>query len=351
MCEVQKLHYQNSVTVESLTWNNMIWNIRRVELTLSMSRVGTVEYSTLRRLEYGIAVRDQYSIVRVAQNGNSKISPCIFGARWLSSGITYIPLSLIPKNSPLAVSPSVPWQLLSPQKVVLFVPRDPHRTVYGYDRKLYGRKCGPTGRNRHRKELSKALTVTVGSVLRSVTVITAVNRQTNSAKVWWLLIGQLRRKVYIQVASAMCRHCVANFEAQIFPQRETDILSSSSFRITKFGCCIYGRKVTVYGRILTVFYGLRPVKTVTVKCLPGGLTGRIRQEEESDDEEEPAEPEFKYNKKEAMAAVDFLQKIVQHRPDLDEALPLGGYLHKFRASMVHEVEEAKVQRDITSFFK
>ncbi|KAJ6540120.1 hypothetical protein DFH09DRAFT_1089869 [Mycena vulgaris] len=112
--------------------------------------------------------------------------------------------------------------------------------VYGYDRKLYGRKCGPTGRNRHRKELSKALTVTVG--------------------MFWP-IG---------------RHCVANFEAQIFPQRETDILSSSSFRITKFGCCIYGRKVTVYGRILTVFYGLRPVKTVTVKCLPGGLTGRIR---------------------------------------------------------------------------
>ncbi|KAJ6467030.1 hypothetical protein DFH09DRAFT_1112108 [Mycena vulgaris] len=51
-----------------------------------------------------------------------------------------------------------------------------------------------------------------------------------------------------------------------------------------------------------------------------------------------------------MAAVDFLQKTVQHRPDLDEALPLGGYLHRFRASMVHEVEEAKVQRDITSFF-
>ncbi|KAJ6498681.1 hypothetical protein DFH09DRAFT_1103125 [Mycena vulgaris] len=96
--------------------------------------------------------------------------------------------------------------------------RDPHRTVYGYDRKLYGRKCGPTGRNRHRKELSKALTVTV-------------------------CFGPLGG------------HCVANFEAQIFPQRETDILSSSSFRITKFGCCIYGRKVTVYGRILTVFTG------------------------------------------------------------------------------------------------
>ncbi|KAJ6547919.1 hypothetical protein DFH09DRAFT_1087388 [Mycena vulgaris] len=78
------------------------------------------------------------------------------------------------------------------------------------------------------------------------------------------------------------------------------------------------------------------------------IVGYIRRQEEESDE---AEPEFKYNKKEVMAAVDFLQKIVQHRPDLDEALPLGGYLHKFRASMVHEVEEAKVQRDITSFFK
>ncbi|KAJ6565033.1 hypothetical protein DFH09DRAFT_1082145 [Mycena vulgaris] len=41
-----------------------------------------------------------------------------------------------------------------------FSARDPHRTVYGYDRKLYGRKCGPTGLNRNRKELSEALTVT-----------------------------------------------------------------------------------------------------------------------------------------------------------------------------------------------
>lgn len=46
-----------------------------------------------------------------------------------------------------------------------------------------------------------------------------------------------------------------------------------------------------------------------------------------------------------MAAVDLLQKIVQHRPDLDEALPLGGFLHKFRAP------EGKIQREITSFFK
>ena len=52
-----------------------------------------------------------------------------------------------------------------------------------------------------------------------------------------------------------------------------------------------------------------------------------------------------------MAAVDLLQKIMQHHPDLDIALPLGGYLHKFRAAMVREVETGKIQTEITSFFQ
>ncbi|KAJ7724526.1 hypothetical protein B0H16DRAFT_1736716 [Mycena metata] len=68
-------------------------------------------------------------------------------------------------------------------------------------------------------------------------------------------------------------------------------------------------------------------------------------------DEEPEEPEFKYSKKDAMAAVDLLQKIVQHHPDLDEVLPFGGLLHKFWASIIRETEEGKVQGEITSFFK
>ncbi|KAJ6471411.1 hypothetical protein C8R45DRAFT_1104380 [Mycena sanguinolenta] len=75
-----------------------------------------------------------------------------------------------------------------------------------------------------------------------------------------------------------------------------------------------------------------------------------KQNEEEDDEEEPQEPEFTFSNKDALAAVDFLRKIVRHRPDLEVALPLEGYLHKFRAEMVQEVENAKVQANITSFF-
>jgi hypothetical protein len=77
---------------------------------------------------------------------------------------------------------------------------------------------------------------------------------------------------------------------------------------------------------------------------------RNEANEGEDDEEEPPEPEFNFNKKDAMAAVDLLQKVVQHRPDLEVALPLGSYLHKFRAAMVQEAEETKVQTSITSFF-
>jgi hypothetical protein len=76
-----------------------------------------------------------------------------------------------------------------------------------------------------------------------------------------------------------------------------------------------------------------------------------KQDEDSDDDEEAPEPEFNFSKKDAMAAVDLIQKIVRHRPDLEVALPLGGYLHKFRVAMGQEVEDAKVQTNITSFFK
>ncbi|KAJ7823004.1 hypothetical protein B0H13DRAFT_2446610 [Mycena leptocephala] len=76
-----------------------------------------------------------------------------------------------------------------------------------------------------------------------------------------------------------------------------------------------------------------------------------KQDEDSDDDKEAPEPEFNFSKKDAMAAVDLIQKIVRHRPDLEVALPLGGYLHKCRAAMGQEVEDAKVQTNIMSFFK
>lgn len=66
-----------------------------------------------------------------------------------------------------------------------------------------------------------------------------------------------------------------------------------------------------------------------------------RVEESSDSDEELEEPEFKYSKKDAMAAVDLLQKIVQHRPDLDDVLSLGGFLHEFWPSMIRETEEGR----------
>ena len=47
-----------------------------------------------------------------------------------------------------------------------------------------------------------------------------------------------------------------------------------------------------------------------------------KSNEDSDDEEEPLEPEFNLSKTDAMAAINLLQKIVQHLPDLDIALPL-----------------------------
>jgi hypothetical protein len=76
-----------------------------------------------------------------------------------------------------------------------------------------------------------------------------------------------------------------------------------------------------------------------------------KRNEDDDNKDEPQEPEFNFSKKDTMAAVDLLQKIVHHRPDLDVALPLGGYLHKFRAEMLREVEDAKVQTNLMSFFK
>ncbi|KAJ7790630.1 hypothetical protein B0H14DRAFT_2625807 [Mycena olivaceomarginata] len=69
---------------------------------------------------------------------------------------------------------------------------------------------------------------------------------------------------------------------------------------------------------------------------------RNKANEGEDDEEELLEPEFNFNKKDAMEAVNLLQKVVQHWPDLEVALLLGSYLDKFCAAMVQETEETKV---------
>ncbi|KAJ7813882.1 Mycolic acid cyclopropane synthetase-domain-containing protein [Mycena olivaceomarginata] len=77
---------------------------------------------------------------------------------------------------------------------------------------------------------------------------------------------------------------------------------------------------------------------------------RRAAEDDTDDEDEPEEPEFMFKPKDAMAAAELLREIVQHRPDLDVALPLGRCLRDFQAAMVQEVEVKKTQSNITSFF-
>ncbi|KAJ7659641.1 hypothetical protein DFH06DRAFT_1130412 [Mycena polygramma] len=73
--------------------------------------------------------------------------------------------------------------------------------------------------------------------------------------------------------------------------------------------------------------------------------------DEDDEEEEPEKSGLNCSKKDVIAAAEFLQKVAHHRPDLEAVLPLTGCLHKFRSAPAQEVEEAKVQSNITSFFK
>ncbi|KAF8216712.1 hypothetical protein K438DRAFT_1953620 [Mycena galopus ATCC 62051] len=68
------------------------------------------------------------------------------------------------------------------------------------------------------------------------------------------------------------------------------------------------------------------------------------------EEEDPEESEFKFKSKNAMAAAELLQQIVQHQPDLAMALPLGCFLREFRMAMSQEGEESKIQTNVASFF-
>ncbi|KAJ7753466.1 hypothetical protein B0H16DRAFT_1459365 [Mycena metata] len=71
--------------------------------------------------------------------------------------------------------------------------------------------------------------------------------------------------------------------------------------------------------------------------------------EDEADEEEPEEPQFEFNKKDALAAAELLEKVMRQRPDFEMALPLGGRLCEFRTALRQEMEESKVQTDISSF--
>ncbi|KAJ7935028.1 hypothetical protein B0H13DRAFT_1854733 [Mycena leptocephala] len=77
----------------------------------------------------------------------------------------------------------------------------------------------------------------------------------------------------------------------------------------------------------------------SIRRLAGQRGLGIPSDDDDEDEEDPEESEFKFSKKEAME-VDYLEM----------ALPLGGYLHKFQTAMAQEVEESKIQTDITLFF-
>ncbi|KAJ7819619.1 hypothetical protein B0H14DRAFT_2600548 [Mycena olivaceomarginata] len=62
--------------------------------------------------------------------------------------------------------------------------------------------------------------------------------------------------------------------------------------------------------------------------------------EDEGEEEEPAEVEFDFDKKEVLAAAELLERL----------LPLGNQLRKFRGELKQEIEESKVQTQISSFF-
>ncbi|KAJ7765133.1 hypothetical protein B0H14DRAFT_2633412 [Mycena olivaceomarginata] len=67
------------------------------------------------------------------------------------------------------------------------------------------------------------------------------------------------------------------------------------------------------------------------------------------EEEEPA-MEFDFDKKEVLAAAELLERVLRFRPDFEAALPLGNQLRKFRGKLKQEIEENKVQTQISSVF-
>ncbi|CAK5282540.1 unnamed protein product [Mycena citricolor] len=59
---------------------------------------------------------------------------------------------------------------------------------------------------------------------------------------------------------------------------------------------------------------------------------------------------FKFDHKEAIAAIDLLRKITQTRPDQDVSMPLDANPKKLGLNLVQEKEESKVQVSLDSFF-
>ncbi|CAK5273887.1 unnamed protein product [Mycena citricolor] len=73
--------------------------------------------------------------------------------------------------------------------------------------------------------------------------------------------------------------------------------------------------------------------------------------EELEAVKEENEPEFEFDRKEAMAAAELLERIARNRPDLDSRLTLGTQLRSLRLALSKEVEDGKKQTEISQYFK
>ncbi|CAK5279727.1 unnamed protein product [Mycena citricolor] len=78
---------------------------------------------------------------------------------------------------------------------------------------------------------------------------------------------------------------------------------------------------------------------------------RVDQEELEAEIEEEEEPEFSFDKKEAIAAIKLLEQIARHRPDLDSTLTLGPQLRKMHVGLTKEIEQGKKQTELSQYFK
>ncbi|CAK5277087.1 unnamed protein product [Mycena citricolor] len=78
---------------------------------------------------------------------------------------------------------------------------------------------------------------------------------------------------------------------------------------------------------------------------------RVDQEELEAKIEEEEEPEFSFDKKEAIMAIKLLEQIAEHRPDLDLTLTLGPQLCKMHVGLTKEIQQGKKQTELSQYFK
>ncbi|KAJ7604515.1 hypothetical protein DFH06DRAFT_1151162 [Mycena polygramma] len=199
-------------------------------------------------------------------------------------------------------------------------PRDPHRTVYGYDRKNYGLYGDIL-----------AVTVTVNSLPEGLTVRSSSSRELPTFIEFFAIPGisaipikpadfalvfssqgpivvgggrvfesgcdlNSESRLQVQLATRIVIDFVDEDYSLIFPCQYTffSLALLDSYQPTgtrTFGLLeshpqndpdgshlrlIYGRKRTVYGRIFTVITVVYPAVTVTVNCSSEALTVRLR---------------------------------------------------------------------------